>query len=144
MKIKWFVIGFIVLILVAGFIVFFLMGHKVKELAKQDFRIADIANLPDGIYRGNASAILVTAQAEVTVRAGRIQEIKLLKHSHGPGYGADALCRAIVEANSPDVDGISGATLSSLVVKTAVVDALQDDHIHETDTTEEGRCPHAY
>lgn len=134
MKIKWFVIAFVVLILIAGFTVFFLMGRQVKELAKQDFGLIHIANLPDGTYRGNASAIFVTAQAEVTVRAGHILEIKLLKHSHGPGYGADALCEKIVEANSPDVDCISGATLSSLVVKTAVLEALKSENIHEPET----------
>ena len=134
MKIKWFVIGFVILILVAGFTVFLLMGRQVKVLAKQDFGIIHVANLPDGTYQGSASAILVTAQAEVTVRAGRILEIKLLKHSHGPGYGADALCQKIVEANSPDVDTISGATTSSVIVKTAVLEALKNGTIHEPET----------
>lgn len=125
MKIKWILIGIVILLLVVGATVFFLMSRQVNQLAKQDFSLINIATIPDGTYQGSASAVLVTASAEVTVRNGRIIDVKLLKHSHGPGYGAEALCAHIVEANSPDVDGISGATASSTIVKSAVLEALQ-------------------
>jgi len=126
MKIKRILIGLVVLLLVSGAAVFILMGRKVAEFAKQDFSMIDISKLPDGTYQGSASAVLVNAQAEVTVHAGHITEVKLLKHGHGPGYGAETLCDKIVEANSPDIDGISGATASSVIVKTAVLEALKN------------------
>ena len=83
MKIKRILIGLVVLWLVSGAAVFILMGRKVAEFAKQDFSMIDISKLPDGTYQGSASAVLVNAQAEVTVHAGHITEVKLLKHGHG-------------------------------------------------------------
>jgi len=62
---------------------------------------------------------------EVFLQDGRIQQVNLLEHRHGPGYGAEAIADSIVEANSLDVDSISGATASSIVVKTAVLEALK-------------------
>ncbi len=125
MKIKWLLLGLVVLLLISGAAVFFLTGRKVAEFAKQDFSVIEISNLPDGTYQGSASAILVNAQVEVTVHAGQITEVKLLKHGHGPGYGAETLCEKIVEANCLDIDSISGATASSVIVKTAVLEALK-------------------
>lgn len=125
MKIKRIVIGLIILILVLGFGTFFIMGQKVNKLEEQDFSSVDIASLPDGVYKGRAAALLVTAQVEVTVQQGKIERVTLLAHRHGPGYGADAICDNIVKANSINVDSISGASASSTVIKSAVLDALK-------------------
>ncbi|HHT24703.1 MAG TPA: FMN-binding protein [Clostridiaceae bacterium] len=133
MKIKRILILIVILLLVAGITVFFLMSQRINKFAKQDFNMIDIASLPDGIYQGSASAVLVTAQVEVTVRAGHILEVKLLEHGHGPDHGAEEICDNIVKKNSPDVDSISGATASSIVVKTAVLEALKSGMPCETE-----------
>ncbi|NMD37769.1 MAG: FMN-binding protein [Christensenellaceae bacterium] len=125
MKIKKLLIGFIALILVVGGIVFFIMSKQVNQLANQDFGMIDVADLPDGIYQGSVSALLVSANVEVAVYDGHIKEVKLIEHNHGKDHGAEALCEKIVSANSPNVDIISGATASSIVVKSAVLDALK-------------------
>ncbi len=125
MNIKRLIVGLIILILIASVSLFFMMGHQVNQLEKQDFSQVDVAHLPDGVYKGSASALLVTARVEVVVKEGRIQEVKLLEHGHGPGYGAEAMADNIVQANSPDADTISGATASSTVIKSAVLAALK-------------------
>lgn len=125
MRIKRFAIRLVILLLFIGFALFFLMGRQIDQLKKQDFASVHAANLPDGTYRGKASAILVTAQVEVTLSGGRILQVKLLGHNHGPGYSGEAICDDIVKANSPDVDSVSGATLSSVVIKSAVLEALK-------------------
>lgn len=125
MSIKRFFIGLVVLIFAVGAALFFIMGQQINQLEKQDFGQVDIVGLPDGVYQGKESVLLVTARVEVSVKEGRIRQINLLEHRHGPGYGADALADSMVKANSPDVDGISGATASSFVVKSAVLKALQ-------------------
>jgi uncharacterized protein with FMN-binding domain len=102
-----------------------LMVRQINELEKQDFNMIIVDNLPDGTYQGSASALLVNAQAKVIISSGHIENITLLEHNHGPGYGAEAICDVIVKANSPDVDVISGATASSTVVKSAVLEALK-------------------
>jgi uncharacterized protein with FMN-binding domain len=125
MSIKRLAIGLVILLLAVGIIVYVLMVRQINKLEEQNFDLVDLASLPDGRYQGEATALLVTARVEVFLQDGRIQQVNLLEHRHGPGYGAEAIADSIVEANSPDVDSISGATASSIVVKTAVLEALK-------------------
>ncbi|MGI6689182.1 MAG: FMN-binding protein [Christensenellales bacterium] len=125
MSVKRCALWLVILLLAVGIILFFLMTKQINQLERQDFSQVDIAGVPDGIYQGSASAVLVKARAEVSVQDGHIQQVILLEHQHGPGHGAQALCDSIVKANSPDVDSISGATASSAVVKAAVLEALK-------------------
>ncbi len=125
MKVKKFAIRLIIVLLVISIFIFVLMRIQIDELEKHDFHAIEIADLPDGIYRGGASAVLVSAKVEVIVSDGHILKITLLEHSHGPGYGAEMICEDIVEFNSLDVDSISGATASSTVVRAAVLEALK-------------------
>lgn len=124
MRIKRLALWLVILLLAAGMILFFLMAQQISRLDKLDYSQVDVASLPDGSYQGSASAVLVKAQVEVSVQDGRILAVKLLAHQHGPDHGAQALCASIAQANSPDVDSISGATASSAVVKAAVLEAL--------------------
>ncbi|HHU54194.1 MAG TPA: FMN-binding protein [Clostridiaceae bacterium] len=123
-KIKRILILSAILLFVIVAVVFFLMSQQINKYAEQDFTMVNISDIPNGVYEGSASALLVTAQVEVTVRDGRILRVNLPEHSHGPGYGAEAICDSIVKNNSPDVDSISGATASSVIIKTAVLEAL--------------------
>ncbi|HOQ63801.1 MAG TPA: FMN-binding protein [Clostridia bacterium] len=125
MSIKRLAIGLVILLLAVGIIVYVLMVRQINKLEEQNFDLVDLASLPVGRYQGEATALLVTARVEVFLQDGRIQQVNLLEHRHGPGYGAEAIADSIVEANSPDVDSISGATASSIVVKTAVLEALK-------------------
>ena len=125
MSIKRLAIGLVILLLAVGIIVYVLMVRQINKFEEQNFDLVDLASLPDGRYQGEATALLVTARVEVFLQDGRIQQVNLLEHRHGPGYGAEAIADSIVEANSPDVDSISGATASSIVVKTAVLEALK-------------------
>ena len=64
---------------------------------------------------------------EVTVEDGNILDVKVLEHSETVGVGAvavDWLPGRIVEANSIDIDGITGATITSDAIKSAVRTAL--------------------
>jgi uncharacterized protein with FMN-binding domain len=59
------------------------------------------------------------------VSAGRITEIVMLSHTHGPNHGADAILPRVVEAQSLVVDAVSGSTYSSKVVRKAIEIALK-------------------
>ena len=64
---------------------------------------------------------------EVTVTADAIAKVEVTKHAETPGISTPALERipgAIVEANSTEVEGVSGATLTSNAIKEAVSKAL--------------------
>jgi len=116
-----------VLILLAGTIVFlFCFGCKVLEridkLTTQDLNVSVVR---DGDYRGRQNNLPVTAKVLVSVRDGRITDIKLLRHTHGPDHGADAIIPRVLAKQSLAVDAISGATYSSKVVLKAIESALK-------------------
>ncbi len=105
--------------------VFVLMSSKVNELEKRDYAGLDTTSIPDGVYRGEAEALLIKAEVEVSVRGGQLESIELIRHSHGRGEAAEIITEHMVEQNTVDVDTISGATASSVVIKAAVFDALE-------------------
>ena len=53
------------------------------------------------------------------------ESIDVLKHMHGKGYGAEALAQRAVEAQSLDVDAVSGASGSSKAMRKAIENALR-------------------
>ena len=64
---------------------------------------------------------------EVKADATTIYEVTILEQNETPGIGSVAVEKlpgAIVEANSLAVDGITGATVSSTAIKTAIAEAL--------------------
>ena len=65
---------------------------------------------------------------EVTADGDTITEVKVLEHSETQGVGSvavDWLPARIVEANSVDIDGVTGATVTSDAIKAAVGAALE-------------------
>ncbi|MFD1418828.1 FAD-binding protein [Companilactobacillus keshanensis] len=64
----------------------------------------------------------------VTMEDSDIKNVEILKQSESEDYGAKAvrmLPQEIIEANSTDVDAVSGASVSSAAIKEAVQDALK-------------------
>lgn len=84
----------------------------------------DLSRIKDGSYEGAQDNKLVTAKVSVSVQGGKIADIKLLEHSHGPGHGADAILDRVIAAQSLQVDAVSGSTYSSKVVLKAIETAL--------------------
>ena len=64
---------------------------------------------------------------EVTIVNGRIAAVKVLEHQETLGISDEAvkvMPQRIAEANSPDVDLVSGATVTSKAIAVAVQKAL--------------------
>ncbi|MCI9532547.1 MAG: FMN-binding protein [Lachnospiraceae bacterium] len=95
--------------------------RAVKETT---FRNLDISDVPDGVYAGGYDVDFVYAKVEVTVQNGVITEIDILEHKNGRGSRAEVIADRIVEEQKIDVDAVSGATNSSIVIKKAVENAL--------------------
>jgi uncharacterized protein with FMN-binding domain len=94
----------------------------IKALAIGDI---DLDSVKDGSYEASQENDPIAAKVRVEVKAGRIEAIAILDHSHGPKKGADAIVDEVVAAQSLKVDSISGATLSSKVVLKAIENALE-------------------
>ena len=84
----------------------------------------------DGTYTGSANGMGGALEVSVTVEGGKITAVDVLSHQETPGISDPALEKlpaAIVEAQSTEVDGVAGATLTSNAIKGAVDAALSGE-----------------
>lgn len=85
------------------------------------------ATYNDGTYEATVDAAHGPLSVEVTVADGVISDVVVTEHSETEGLTDPAvtdLPAEMVETNSTDVDVVSGATLTSKAVKSAVDEAL--------------------
>ncbi|MBN2878232.1 MAG: FMN-binding protein [Clostridia bacterium] len=85
--------------------------------------------LADGIYTGVADGFGPNLKVEVTILEGKIYDVTVVSHNEVNerfySRPIEELPDAIVEAQSVQVDSISGATYTSIGIKNAVIDALK-------------------
>ena len=97
----------------------------VKETT---FSNLDISNIPDGVYVGEYDVDFIYVKVEVTVQNGVIAGIDILEHKNGRGSPAEIVADRIIEEQKIDVDVVSGATNSSIVIKKAVENAITGEN----------------
>ncbi len=92
------------------------MGGPVKE-----------GKLADGVFEGSYSKWPNSAAVSVTVKDGRIADIRILKHwSSWIGRKAEPVIPLrIIEQQSTNIDAVTGATNSSRVIMNAVQNAVE-------------------
>ena len=95
------------------------------EIASMEIGEINLAEVPDGTYEGSYDAGLVRVRLQVSVADGRMTGIELLEHENGKGGPAEALIPKVIEAQSLDVDIVSGATSSSKVILKSIELALE-------------------
>lgn len=126
MKKRWKVLLLILSVLVIACLgLFAWMRSAAKEqLAVMTYQDVEMALVADGAYEGEADAGLVSVKVSVLVKDHAIREIRILEHQNGMGSAAEAIVAEMVEKNRYGVDAVSGATLSSEAIKSAVSKAL--------------------
>ena len=87
----------------------------------------DLSRVADGTFNASFDAILVSADVSVTVESGVITEIVINDHHTGrdDARRAEVVIIDVVENQSLEVDTVSGATNSSLIILNAVQIALE-------------------
>jgi len=120
-------------ILIIAFVLFLILGGgyiALQSMAEDPEDIivkeVNVSNVSDGTYIGEYVTTMVSAEVKVNVADGEITNIKVIEHDCGTGYDAEVIIDDVVDAQSLQVDAISGATLSSKVILKAVEDALLD------------------
>ncbi|EHL06117.1 FMN-binding domain protein [Desulfitobacterium hafniense DP7] len=82
----------------------------------------------DGTYEGvSPNGIHGEIAVAVEIADGKIADVKVTSHGETEGIGTlavEQLPGKIVEAQSTEVDGVSGASVSSAAIKEAINDAL--------------------
>jgi len=121
------ILGVVIIgIAVTAFVVISNVQKNMEALKTMDITDVDLSAAKDGVYEGSYSAFPVSAKVRVTIKDRRIESIELTEHRHGKGGAAEAIPGKVVDAQSLEVDAISGATASSQVIKLAIRDALEE------------------
>jgi uncharacterized protein with FMN-binding domain len=103
-------------------IIFFLYNScavfsEMGEFAKNGIIYSpDLKMIADGEYTGEYKCGLVRAKVNVVIKNHSIVSFTILEHDHGRGGKAEQIAEYVVEAQSLNVDVISGATVSSKVI----------------------------
>ncbi|NYB72855.1 flavocytochrome c [Sedimentibacter hydroxybenzoicus DSM 7310] len=82
--------------------------------------------IKDGVYEGTGFGKGGEIRVEVTIREDAVTDIKTVSHNETPGFdnAIKTITENIISENTPDVDIVSGCTLTSNGVKEAVNAAL--------------------
>jgi len=109
--------------------------EKNEEIAKLKVQVTETqsaesndSNYKDGTYQGKAEGFGGTVAVEVKVEKGKITAIEIVSAQKEDGAYlsmAKDIIPKIIEAQSTDVDTISGATFSSTGIKNASQEALE-------------------
>ncbi len=117
----WVALGLpVALVLIMGVMVF---ANLPKPQAVSD-ESYDLAALQDGVYTGECDNGLVFVKVEVEVHDHIIANVRILEHRNGMGAAAETLAQTVVNAQSVEVDTVSGATMSSQSILKAIENAL--------------------
>ena len=110
--------------------------ETVPEQTKTDVLISDSAasGYANGVFTGTGTGFRDKISAQVTVENGIITDITILSHRDDDEFFRKAqsgVIGAILSAQKPQVDAVSGATYSSYGIMEAVADALKLTEIKE-------------
>ena len=89
----------------------------------------------DGVFTSEAQGRNGPVKVEVTVKAGKITNLKVVSHKESTGIADPALARipaSVVAEQSLAVDVVGGATLTSRAILSAAVSALKTGGVDVT------------
>lgn len=118
------IFGIVAVIAICGFAAKGIIENNLNQLAFLTVPDVDMTKIEDGTYAGSYKEFPISVKLEVTVKDHQITSIDLLEHRSGQGKPAEAITDKVIEAQSLNVDVISGATLSSKVILMAIENAL--------------------
>lgn len=118
------ILVFGVLVVAGSVLMFSMLSRNLEKLSRAPIHMVKLSEISDGSYEGEYSVFPVRAKVSVQVVNHEIREIDILEHHHGKGAKGEAITDTIISQQSLEVDAISGATYSSLVIIKAVEDAL--------------------
>lgn len=104
------------------------LSAQIAGNGQSDSENGDSTNYKDGTYTGEADGFGGTIQVEVKIEKNKIAEINVVSAEKEEGAYlsmAKDIIPKIIDAQSADVDTVSGATFSSTGIKNASEQALE-------------------
>jgi uncharacterized protein with FMN-binding domain len=108
-----------------GFFVFQKIEDNLESLSQIEIEDINLSSIEDGLYRGKYKVIPIEVIIDVRIENHLITEMILIKHSNGKGELAEMILDDVIINQSLDVDLVTGASYSSLVILLAISDALR-------------------
>jgi uncharacterized protein with FMN-binding domain len=101
-----------------------MVGVITQELDKADE--VSLKGLRDGVFEAESAGFNSPIRVGVTVRNGSLAEIKIIRMDEKRCFNAaQAIPAQILKQQSLKVDGVTGATVTSLSIENAVREALR-------------------
>ena len=99
-----------------------------RDIAAISIRGVDLMTIDNGEYFGECDAGFIRAKVRVVIVDHKMTDIELIEHVNEYGERAEVLPERMLAEQRVDVDGVSGATSSSKVIREAVYHALTGEH----------------
>ena len=116
------IIGIVLLLFLGMFAMTKMVRNAYHEL--DSVPVTELADVADGEYEGMAETPLVKVTVNVIVSDHKITDIQLLRHVNGKGESAESMIPEMISQNTSEVDVVTGATMSSKTIRSAVRNAL--------------------
>ncbi|WP_313075366.1 FMN-binding protein [Lacrimispora sp.] len=115
----------VVAIIVIGVVGLFFLTRGLKSGSKVEISSINPSSLDDGIYKGSYSAGRWSNELAVTMKGGKIQEIKIIKDMDiAPPEISNEIFSRVIKLQNTDVDAVSGATVTSKAYLKSIETAL--------------------
>jgi uncharacterized protein with FMN-binding domain len=115
----------LVVLVAAGYCAYLYIDNNQRRMVRATIPDVDLSRVPDGTYPGACDVFPVSVEVRVAVKDHRICGIEIVKHRNGKGASAESIVTRVMNAQSLNVDVVSGATISSKVILKAVANALE-------------------
>ena len=83
----------------------FMSCQNLQEIEALQIEDIPFESVRDGTYEGVQDNGIVTAKVEAVMTGGKMTELRLLEHQHGPNHGADALIPEVLANLGVDLPG---------------------------------------
>lgn len=124
-KIPLIILAVLVVLGAAGGLLFSRVVKKFETyLATVEIKPVDLNTVSDGTYSARVNTGVIIVELEADVEDHILRDIRLIEHRQGQGAAAEKIIPRILEEQRIDVDTISGATYSSLVIQDTLARAL--------------------
>lgn len=101
---------------------------RVEQILAMEIEDIDPSGVPDGEYTGEVPFMRHLYRVKVTVESGSIGDIEVLENGTGNKYARKGLqvVPRMIREQSPRVDAVTGATVTSRALMKCVEKALKD------------------
>jgi uncharacterized protein with FMN-binding domain len=116
----------VAILLVLGIGVFLFFNRGMEEVLALEIGSIDFSAVPDGVYLGSFAQNRWVYEVQVQVTGGVLEGIEIVRCKHEPIVRSmnKQVIEQILSSQSLDIQGVTGATVTTKALQKAVENAL--------------------